>query len=228
MKKLILLSLFFLIAGVCNFMTAQEVKINSNFVIEADGTFRLDGDAAVWDDMLVAPSATKTGGSKEPSWTKFASNSGSQGVFLYDFSASSEQELYFTVQIPHSYKIGTAIYPHVHWTTTGTPVKTTADVVWGFEYTVIAIGGNFSATTTSILTTGIVQPSGAPSGTLQHLISEFPVINGTGLDISTIFMCRLYRAATLDNDNYLGTAGLLGFDFHYQKDTEGSRTAFDK
>ncbi len=107
-----------------------DVINGHNTKFEADGTIVLEGNATVWDDFLVNPDATSRGGSKTPVWggtggTAFKNNSGSQGVFLWMFSASQEQEVYFTVQLPHKYKVGTDLYPHVHWTTaTGTPTRT--------------------------------------------------------------------------------------------------------
>lgn len=216
-----------------NMVVAQEVKINTNLVVESDGTFRMDGAATVWDDVMVYPDATTRGGSVSPVWggalgVAFKKNAAgtSQGVFLWMFSASTEQELYFTVQIPHSYKVGTTLYPHVHWTTyTGTPTGT--NVVWGLEYSVIAIAGSFP-TTTTLTANAVISLIGTPSGTGQHIITPLGTINGTGLGISTIIICRLYRATGDANDTFANETGLLGMDFHYEKDTEGSRREFIK
>jgi len=61
------------------------------------------------------------GGSKFPTFTKITDDgSGSQGVFTYEFSASQEQEIYFVAQLPHGYKSGTDLYPHIHWYPTNT------------------------------------------------------------------------------------------------------------
>jgi hypothetical protein len=198
---------------------------------EADGTIVLEGAATVWDDFLVNPDATSRGGSKTPVWggtggTAFKNNSGSQGVFLWMFSASQEQEVYFTVQLPHKYKVGTDLYPHVHWTTaTGTPTRT--NVVWGLEYTVMKIGSAFPNT---ILATGNSIIGGIPtiSGSGQHLITSLGTISGTGIEISTILVCRLYRATSDSNDTFGNEVGLLSMDFHYEMDTEGSRSEYTK
>jgi hypothetical protein len=200
--------------------------------IEPDGTVVFKGRATVWDDLMVYPDATGRGGSKAPVWggadaDPFKTNgSGSQGVFLWMFSSSTEQEVYFTIQIPHSYKVGSAIYPHVHWTTaSGTPSGT--NVVWGLEYTVKAIGGNFT-NTSIIYATSIIGAVGTPTGTGQHLINSFSSMDGTGLGISTVLVCRLFRATGHANDTFSNEVGLLGFDVHYEKDTEGSRNEFSK
>ena len=207
-----------------------DITGGNNTKFEADGTIVLEGAATVWDDFLVNPDATSRGGSKAPVWggssgNPFKNNS-SQGVFLWMFSASTEQEVYFTVQLPHKYKVGTDIYPHVHWTTaTGTPTRT--NVVWGLEYTVIKIGGSFPSTT---LSTGnsIISGIASIAGTGQHLITSLPAISGSNIDISTIIVCRLYRATADANDTFANEVGLLSMDFHYQIDTEGSRSEYIK
>jgi hypothetical protein len=224
MKKLITI---LLIAGSSYAVMGQEVKINTNLVVETDGTMRLDGAATVWDDLMVYPDATTRGSSQDPDWAQFKNNgSSSQGAFLWWFDSSLEEEVYFTVQIPHSYKVGTDILPHVHWTTsTGTP--SASNVIWGLEYTVIAIGGSFP-NTQIIYATNVISEIGTPTGTGQHLISGFPTISGTNFDISTVLVCRLFRAAGQSGDTFGNDTGLLGLDFHYEQNTMGSRTPWTK
>ncbi len=156
MKRTLILISMLCIIGISNKAKAQEVKINNNLAVEADGTVRMDGEATVYDDLMVYPDATTRSGSNDPTYALFLKNTigSSQGVFLWSFSSSKEEELYFTVQIPHSYKVGTDLLPHVHWTPfSGTPSAT--NVTWGLEYTVIAIGGHFPYTniieTTSVI-----------------------------------------------------------------------------
>jgi len=233
MKLIYTFCLAFVLFSFATPLLAQEVKINSNLAIEADGTLRMDGAATVWDDLMVYPDATNRGNSKAPAWGGQSENAfkknlagTSQGVFLWMFSPTTEQELYFTVQIPHSYKVGTDIYPHVHWTTaTGTPSGT--DVVWGLEYSIVTIGSNFPNTST-LTANSVIASIGTPSGTGQHLITAFSPISGTNLTISTVLICRVYRAATDGNDTFANETGILGIDFHYERDTEGSRTQYVK
>lgn len=192
-----------------------------NTKFEADGTLVSDGAATTWDDIMVFPDATSKGNSA-PTMSTFKN-----GVSLWWFSASTDQEVHFSVQLPHSYKIGTPLGPHVHWTTsTGTPNNTNSRVVWSLEYTVMAIGGTFPTTTT--ISGNQVIGSVALTGTEQHLITSLGQIPSTGLGISTILVCRLYRNAINPADDFGNPAGLLGFDIHFEKDTNGSREVFDK
>lgn len=212
----------FALAGVSH---SQEVKINSNLAVESDGTLRFDDAATVWNDLMVFPDATSKGSSNAPTWAQFKNNGGSQGVWLWWFSPTTEQEVYFTIQIPHNYKLGSELHPHVHWTTSsGTPTRN--NVVWGFEYTVTSIGSTFGPTNT-LTTTGIIDAI-TPSGDGQHLISSFPAILGTGLGISSVIVGRLFRKVSDTEHTFNQTVGLLGFDIHYEQDTQGSRTEYQK
>ncbi len=213
---------------ICSTLWAVDptIKLNTNLGIEPDGTIVATGEATTWDDLTVYPEATSRGGSNSPTAAKFKDNgAGSQGVFLWWFSSGSEQEVYFQVQMPHSYKVGTTLYPHVHWTTAST-TPTTTNVVWRLEYTIMSFGGNFGNTTTT--TTSTVVGETVPSGVGQHLISSLGTISGTGIGISTFIICRLYRQVTDPADVFPDAAGLLGFDIHYERDMQGSRTAFEK
>jgi len=218
-----------LLAFTSQLMTAQDVKINTNMVIEADGTFRLDNNATVWNDLMVFPDATTKGGSNPPEWgTAFKKNAGgtSQGVYLWMFSPSIEEELYFTVQIPHDYKVGSDLYPHVHWTTaTGTPSG--SNVVWGLEYTLVAVGGSFP-NTVIITSNSLIPECGTPAAAGLHLITPFSPVSGAGLDISSVMVCRLFRAVGNASDTFSSSVGLLGFDIHYEQDTQGSREQWTK
>ncbi len=191
---------------------------------EADGTMVSNGAATTWDDIMVFPDATSKGASA-PTRKEFKNN-----VTLWWFSASivqDVQEVHFTVQLPHSYKIGTPLGPHVHWTTTtGTPSNTNGRVVWGLEYTVMSIGGAFPATTT--ITGDQVISTISIANTGQHLITALPQIPSTNLGISAVLVCRLFRNASATEDDFASPAGLLGFDIHFEKDTQGSRNEFIK
>jgi len=210
-------------------LTAQDVKINNNMVIEADGTMRLDNAATVWNDLMVFPDATTKGGSNPPEWgTALMKNAAgtSKGVYLWMFASNQEEELHFTVQLPHDYKVGTDIHPHVHWTTVaGVPSAT--NVVWGLEYTLVAVGGSFPNTVT-ILANTLIPECSPPTGTGQHLISPFSPVSGAGLGISSILVCRLFRATGNISDTFPNAVGLLGFDVHYEQDTQGSRDQWTK
>lgn len=185
------------------------------------------GDATVWDDFMVPITATKLGGTKDPDFLKFRDNgAGSQGVFTYWFAPSTAEELYFSVQMPHSWA-GTAIYPHVHWTASTTADGTPANqkVVWGVEYTWTDIQASFPANS-SIVTGSAHEPADANITAGKHYLTPLTAITPTATQdgISSMMICRLYRDATDLADNFEQDAGLLQFDIHYEMDTMGSKT----
>jgi hypothetical protein len=208
-----------------------SISAKDKVTIEDDGTLRFDNAATVYGDLIVSPDATSKGPNSPAlgfSPTALFKNDGSSsvGVLLWVFSPTTEQDLYITVQMPHGYKEGTDIYPHVHWTTkTGTPSGT--DVVWGLEYTWVNLGGNF-ANTSTLTANSVIASVGTPSGTGQHLITSLGTMSGTGKKISSIIVCRLFRKAADSNDTFVNETGLLSMDFHYEIDMIGSRTLYVK
>ena len=186
-----------------------------------DGTrWAPETNGVVWDDLRVAASTGKAGVTKAPGFEKFRDNgSGSVGVFAYRFDASSEEEIFFEVQLPHSYKTGTNLRPHVHWC----PVTASTQVVlWGLEYTMAAIGD-------TLPTTNIIYATATASGTpFKHQIAGFPEIVGSSLGISSMMSCRLFRAASAGPDTLGSDAVLLEWDLHHQIDAPGSQLEYQK
>lgn len=172
----------------------------------------------VWDDERIPVTATQAGGSKDPHFIKAWDNgAGSQGVFTYAFDPSQEEELYFNLQLPHSYKAGTNLKPHVHFFNKN---NNAGNIVWGLEYNCIAVNSTFSGTTT--LSTVTI----ANGGTDKHSYAEIPEITGTNFGASTMCVCRVYRDATNGADTYGSDSYLMEIDFHFQKDKIGTDTEY--
>jgi hypothetical protein len=174
----------------------------------------------VWDDIRVAANSVRLpGGPTDPAFSQFRDDGGvSTGVFTFFFAAGALNEVHFTVQIPHKYKLLTPLYPHVHWSPTNT---NTGFVRWGLEYTIQCIGSVFPLTST--LT--VDDPGNGVDR--EHQIVSFDTISGATIStVSCMLDCRLYRDAT--NDDYNSNAAFLEFDIHYQIDSTGSDREFVK
>ena len=173
-----------------------------------------------WDDLRVPVTATNIGTANNPNFSQVLTNgAGSQGVYTYLFDASAEEELLFNVQLPHAWKEGTDIEPHVHWFPTSADTGT---VRWGLEYTWSNVDGTFSNTT-------IIYINDAADGTVyKHQLADFAAISGTGKTLSSMLMCRVFRDAGHVNDTYTGDAGLLEIDFHHRIDSLGSLSEYVK
>ncbi len=182
----------------------------SNYsTFEADGTLLMVGNATVWDDVRVSL-ITRGSGGVSPVFSQI------QGVlYAYKFSGTQANEVFFEIQLPHSWKEGSKIYPHVHWTPNGT---STTNVTWGLDYEWQNIGGTFggqySTITTSVAAQGVEK---------KQQITD---IGSDGIleadkKISSIIMCRLYRSGNTDPNN--DDCFLLAFDLHIEINTIGSR-----
>ena len=185
--------------------------------IEPDGTVSFHGNATIWEDLRVPLVRGKIAGANVPTWSKFKDNgAGSNGV--YGWSFDDDDEIWFDVQIPHSWKIGTPIYPHLHWSPSS-DVDPSQMIGIGLEYTWADIDQDFSLT--SIITrdveTGIDNDE-------KHLFHDFSLtgLTGTSHDISSILKCRFFRQAAATG-NYSDPIWAHEIDFHYEIDTVGSR-----
>ena len=127
------------------------------------------------------------------------------------------EQVFFTIQIPHSYKSGTVLDPHIHWTPT---TNATGVVKWNLEYSWASIGDTF---TTSVTISNTATAGGTP---WVHKYIDLGSITATANNISgvsSMLVCRLYRDPTLASDTYTADAGFLEFDIHIEMDTFGSR-----
>lgn len=221
--------------------TGDELRLAGDnaggyLAIEDDGFPALSTTVA-WEDLRVPLSSLKTGGVKDPTFSQWkADGSGSRGVYLWHFAdqavAANEEELFFVAQIPHSYKLGTDLCVHIHWTPA---VSGSANefVVWGLEYVWIDIDEATAANTTIIASDASSAANATTSGdsTLtagKHYVTNIADITGTGYGISSVLACRVFRNSSADNDDLAQIAIAFEIDFHYQIDTLGSRAELTK
>ena len=173
----------------------------------------------VWDDVRVPGLSVEAPGPNAPTLGAFL---GAGGLLAWRFTGVGVlvNEVYFTVQLPHGYKEGTDIVPHVHWTPTD---ANAGNVVWQLEYSWQNVNGGAFPATTTITTTQ------AASGTAwDSLVANFAAISGTGKQISSQLVCRLFRDPAHASDTYGFDAALVEVDFHFEVETLGSRQPFVK
>ncbi len=174
-----------------------------------------------WDDFRV----TLDKGSNAAALDYISGTSGPQIWFFRNNEGI--ESMSFTVQLPHTWKEGTTIYPHIHWMpkTSGS-----GNVVWNLDYT----WANYDATTPEVfpaVTTSTVTATGpftANSHAITGLTTGGAGIDGTGKKISSILICRIWRNSSLSGDTYNSDAGLLFLDFHIQVDGSGSNQQYTK
>lgn len=136
--------------------------------------------------------------------TGLVESTGSQGVIAEYFAPGVEQELYFTVQLPHAWIDYDTIYPHLHFAPED---DTDGTITFGLEYLWVNINdvaGNTSITETSQVVSGDGR---------KHIYTNFTPINGGSKNASSMILCRLYRSAS---DTYAAGVYLWEIDFHYR------------
>jgi hypothetical protein len=183
------------------FLVSRDLIVPKNVV--------LAGTATVWDDLVMPLLAGKQGQTDKPVWD--ATNGG----YLYPQNDTSHI-LYLNAQLPHRWKFGSAVFPHLHWhqAVNQTPV-------FKMDYRWSEIGGAVPAGWTTYTMSSKVATY--TSGTI-HQISYGAALSGTGYTMSSILQIKLYR----DDNAYTGNLLATSFDIHYESDTLGSNAEYVK
>lgn len=196
-----------------NIGTGNYVEIDTT-----SGNVRLVGDATSWDDIRINADVVKPGATA-PNWKAFGPSGSLQALM---FEAAHHDEAFFGVQLPHQWKVGTNIYPHVHWTPTTTDA---GNVVWELEYAWANIDGTFGAPS------NMVSDATAAGGTAWvHKLTDLKesgnnYIDGTGKTISSMLVCRVHRNSNSGSDTLNKDVAFLELDFHFEIDSFGSDTS---
>jgi hypothetical protein len=166
-----------------------------------------------WDDLRVDVTSGTKPNQDPPGFEVFR-----DGIRAYGFAPGATEQVYFDVQLPHTWDAGTGIRPHVHWS----PGSSTndGDVVWRLEYTwanAVAAPGNVFPETETLTVT-----QAAAGVAYSHQIAQWTEIDGTGKRLSSVLMCRLFRVGGDAADTFTGDAFALSVDFHIQVQGNGS------
>lgn len=191
----------------------KKNKNQPNWYMGADTSGKLPEDNinknVVWKDNVAHFAWAKVAWVNLPTWEAW-----NGWVFGYTFSAGTMEEIFLTYHINHDYKVGTDVFPHVHWVPSSTD---TWVVRWWFEWT-CARGHSqepFSATST-------VYIEQASTWTINmHQIAESLVgITLPNAEPDMLVNVRVFRDATHVNDTYTDKAFAFMADLHYQANVE--------
>jgi hypothetical protein len=195
-------------------------------LIGPDGTVTLAGAATAWDDLMIPGQSVRVGGTAPDFASGFVGDS-TMWSYLFDGTGTVE-EVHFSVQLPHAWKQGSTIYPHVHFAPTSTNSGDTASRVVRFtlEYTWANIYGTFGSTSTINLDSDGFVPN---TSQWKHLLCKNATgISGSGKTLSSMLMCRLFRDGGDAADTYPQDVAFLQFDIHYEIDAFGSSQEYVK
>ena len=174
-----------------------------------------------WDDLKFPATAINPPGQVSDPDVEATS-----GLLL--FAAAGTELIYALAQMPHAWKEGSTISPHVHWTKTANADQT-GDVAWQLRYKHYPIGevGDADWSTADLVSDPV---EGTPDNDTEneHLITGFTDIDMTGYTLSHCILFEISRIGDDASDTYGADARLLEFDVHYQVDGFGSEQEFVK
>jgi len=187
----------------------------------------LTGDNTVWNDYMIPGTSVKATGNSPPDLAGSFVGDNTLDLYVFDGNNTLEQ-VFFTIQLPHDWKEGSTIYPHVHFSPVSTNSADTATRVvrFGFEYTWANIGGTFGTTATLNLDSDPFVPN---TSQWAHLLCKNATgIAGTDKTLSSMLVCRLFRDPADAVDTYPQDVAFLQFDIHYEIAGLGSSAEFAK
>lgn len=180
--------------------------------IAADGTVTLKGAATAWDDLLVELRESVTGQTLKPDWD--ATNFG----LLFPRNSTTEF-VAFNFQMPHRWKEGSTVYPHVHFLQDQNLAPT-----FKLDYRWVNIGELVPAWTTGYTMGTLVGSQTWTTGLLHRIVSNATGISATGKAFSSALQIKLYR----DDNTYVGDCITLSFGLHFEIDSFGTSSEYAK
>jgi hypothetical protein len=165
----------------------------------------------VWDDLRTPVNAVKLGGVNPPVDILY---NGGMLLSFEDKILSQEQIVYFTIQLPHNWKEGTSLEPHIHWTAED---GTAGNIVWLLTYAWVNIEDIMP------VYSEVIAVGSTGEGYGKHIVTNFGLINGIDKKVSSMLVCSVKRNSSNILDTYNGkSAYFMEIDFHYQIGSIGS------
>ena len=207
--------------GIGTTAPATKLDVNGSAIIRNDsnliGNVTLDGNIiyrdSYWDDITTSGLTGKTTGNLDPPVMRAFSG----GIYTNQFINNKIEELMFSIQMSHTYKLDSNFDVHVHWSpmTSGT-----GDVNWCIEYTLADINSIYPASKTICSTT--MQIGAMGTALRENLTSFGTLFKCSGL--SCVIQARIFR----NGGSYADYASLNSIDAHYELNSPGSRDKLAK
>lgn len=196
-------------------------KPSGYFHVDTDGTVRLVGTATTFEDLRIDGLSTRVGVVAPTDEVGFR---GDNNFYSRNFVHNQADEVQFAVQLPHAWKEGSAIHPHVHFAPWATNAGAAA-AKFIFAYYIANVNGTFPASPATFPVT----KTWTGDARWQHLIAggADAGIDMTGYTLSSILKVRMYRDNTVTN-NLADKVALLYIDIHYEIDALGSDSEYGK
>jgi hypothetical protein len=141
------------------------------------------------------------------------------GISLRRFIAGEMREAFAEFHIPHIWKPGTMMYPHVHFTLLSSAAGT---VRWGFEYCFARTHRSASHFRYQETTATIYLEHEIPANSERvHFVveaAEGQGIPGADLEVDGMVLCRVFRDGAHANDTFPGEVFGITVDLHTETD----------
>ncbi len=193
------------------------------YVYRSDGWYKLSDVAAAgsWEDLRFPAIALRI----DSSATRYSIDTTDLGVSFAANARHVEEQVNMIAQLPHGWKEGSDLHPHIHW------IQTTADLPnWLMQYRVYNSDTAPGAWTYEVANTPAFTWA---SGSLSQ-ISSFPPIDMTGMTVSCIVDIKFWRDVADGSGEFGGAESspvavlLKEFDIHYLIDSFGSTAEYTK
>lgn len=169
-----------------------------------------------WDDLRFPAQGINPAGAADAP-TVDTALTGYPGTLL--FSGSQDNIIAGIAQMPHAWKAGTAVKPHIHWSK---PVGSASAADWVLYYRILGSPGDAHGALVGPVAGTLV--AGTATVANSMLLTAFGSIDLTGQKESTCLAWQIRRLGNTDADS--GTARLFEFDLHYQTDKSGTVNEF--
>jgi hypothetical protein len=191
--------------------------------IEADGTLVLYGTATVQDDILM-----QLIGQKLETTSSHIEQDAAEGSLHFETSCNLNDYVVMNVQLSHTWKLGSAVAPHLHWWQSSATMPN-----WLIQYRWQKQGGLKTTAWTSQKWSS--NAFTYTSGTLNQisLMGSIAAPVGYG-QVSDIIQVRVLRDVANGSGLFSGSDALnaiahaVSFDLHYEKDSLGSHQEYVK
>jgi len=166
-----------------------------------------------WDDLRFPSTGLNPAGQVSPPGID-----SEDGGLLFD--DNSTEIIAGFGQMPHSWKMGSTIKPHVHWQATN---DNAGDVLWRLDYKIANAESAFPADWVSddLVVSSIEDED-------FQMVRGFTPIDMSGKTLSCVIKFRVKRVGGDELDTLTGDAKLLEFDLHYEIDSVASGKEFTK
>lgn len=166
-------------------------------------------DEVVYDDIIIQAINLRTSGTTPPTVDVFQDS-----IYGMKFTNAQTDIVYGSFEVPHTYKEGTDLEVHLHWSPSST---NTGSCDWVMKYTFANMAGTFGGEETITF-----QQAGSGTANKHQYVSGNVVISGSAKSIAIgAIICFALSRPT--GDAFTGDAFLHSVGVHYEIDTMGSR-----